>query len=56
MDEKGALYGTTVSCGSSNDGIVWKVSKKGTETVLYNFGAASYRGHFLCRCDYGCEG
>jgi uncharacterized repeat protein (TIGR03803 family) len=36
-DKKGNLYGTANACGSSNLGIVWKVSKKGTETVLHNF-------------------
>jgi uncharacterized repeat protein (TIGR03803 family) len=37
MDSLGNLYGTAVACGSSNMGIVWKVSKKGTEKVLHNF-------------------
>jgi uncharacterized repeat protein (TIGR03803 family) len=37
MDKAGNLYGTTYACGSSGDGTVWKVSKKGTETILHNF-------------------
>ena len=37
MDKDGNLYGTTEGCGFSNVGTVWKVSKAGSETVLYNF-------------------
>jgi uncharacterized repeat protein (TIGR03803 family) len=37
MDKVGNLYGTTQSCGSSNYGTVWKVSKKGRETILHHF-------------------
>jgi uncharacterized repeat protein (TIGR03803 family) len=37
MDENGNLYGTTIFCGSSDEGIVWKLSKKGKETVLHSF-------------------
>jgi uncharacterized repeat protein (TIGR03803 family) len=37
MDEKGNLYGTTLLCGSANEGIVWKLNKTGKETVLYSF-------------------
>jgi uncharacterized repeat protein (TIGR03803 family) len=36
-DSNGNLYGNTFQCGSSNDGIIWKVSRDGTETVLHNF-------------------
>jgi uncharacterized repeat protein (TIGR03803 family) len=37
MDSKGNFYGTTDSCGANGYyGTVWKVSKKGTETILYN--------------------
>ena len=40
MDASGALYGTTQECGSSGDGIVWKVAN-GKETLLHNFSGAS---------------
>ena len=50
MDASGALYGTTQECGSSGDGIVWKVSN-GKDTVLHNFtgsdGASPYAGVIL---------
>jgi len=46
MDTKGNLYGTASGCGSSNDGIVWQVSKKGTETVLHNFVGGSSDGAY----------
>jgi uncharacterized repeat protein (TIGR03803 family) len=36
-DKYGNLYGTTFQCGSSGFGTVWKVDKKGVETVLHNF-------------------
>jgi len=42
MSAKGDIYGTTPLCGSSGDGIVWKLSKKRVETVLHSFcGGAS---------------
>jgi len=44
MDTAGNLYGTANSCGSAQVGIVWKVSKKGKETVLHNFTAGSSDG------------
>jgi uncharacterized repeat protein (TIGR03803 family) len=44
MDPKGNLYGTAEGCGSSSFGIVWKVSKKGTETVLHNFAGGTTDG------------
>ena len=38
MDKEGNLYGTTEQCGGAyNGGIVWKLSPKGTETVLHTF-------------------
>jgi uncharacterized repeat protein (TIGR03803 family) len=37
MDTEGNLYGTATSGGSADDGIVWKVGKKGAETVLHSF-------------------
>jgi uncharacterized repeat protein (TIGR03803 family) len=44
MDKRGNLYGTTSRCGSASDGIVWKVSPKGKETVLHNFAGGSSDG------------
>ena len=44
MDTKGNVYGTTLECGSSGEGIVWKVSQTGTETVLHNFAGGSSDG------------
>lgn len=50
MDAKGNLYGTTSYCGSADLGIVWRVSKDGSEIVLHNFqgessdGAVAYAG------------
>lgn len=37
MDKYGSLYGTTYGCGSNSYGTVFKLSKKGTYTLLYNF-------------------
>jgi len=44
MDTKGNLYGTAEECGSSNLGIVWKLSKKGHETVIHNFAGGKSDG------------
>jgi uncharacterized repeat protein (TIGR03803 family) len=44
MDSLGNLYGTAVACGSSNMGVVWKVSKKGAEKVLHNFAGGTADG------------
>jgi uncharacterized repeat protein (TIGR03803 family) len=46
MDAKGNLYGTTYKCGSASEGMVWKVSKKGAETVLHNFAGGSSDGAY----------
>jgi uncharacterized repeat protein (TIGR03803 family) len=43
-DKDGNLYGTADDGGSSNAGIVWKVSKKGKETVLHTFAGGSSDG------------
>jgi uncharacterized repeat protein (TIGR03803 family) len=37
MDKAGNLYGTTTLGGVSDAGTVFKVTRKGTETVLYSF-------------------
>jgi uncharacterized repeat protein (TIGR03803 family) len=44
MDKNGNLYGTTEEGGSSELGIIWKVSKDGTETVLHSFAGGSSDG------------
>ncbi len=36
-DSSGNLYGTTPFGGAANDGVVFKLSSGGTETVLYSF-------------------
>jgi uncharacterized repeat protein (TIGR03803 family) len=48
-DTKGNLYGTASAGGDSNLGVVFKLNKKGKETVLYSFmggadGASPYSG------------
>lgn len=37
MDEAGNLYGTTPACGASAQGTVFKLTRKGKETLLHNF-------------------
>jgi len=44
MDKRGNLYGTANACGPSHVGIVWKVSKKGKETILHSFAAGQSDG------------
>jgi uncharacterized repeat protein (TIGR03803 family) len=46
MDARGNLFGTAELCGSSDQGIVWKVSTKGAETVLHNFTGGSLDGAY----------
>ena len=43
-DKAGNIYGTTSACGSSGNGNVWKVSKKGKETILHNFAGGTSDG------------
>jgi uncharacterized repeat protein (TIGR03803 family) len=43
-DNDGNLYGTTNGCGSIGNGTIWKVSKKGKETILHNFAGGSSDG------------
>ncbi len=40
-DAAGNLYGTTGSGGSSGFGVIFKLNKKGTETVLHSFTGGS---------------
>jgi uncharacterized repeat protein (TIGR03803 family) len=44
MDGVGNLYGTTHSCGSKGYGTIWKVSKKGKETILHSFAGSPSDG------------
>jgi len=44
MDAKGNLYGTAESCGASGYGTVWKLTKKGTETLLHSFAGGTSDG------------
>jgi uncharacterized repeat protein (TIGR03803 family) len=44
MDSGGNLYGTTNSCGDSHVGTAWKVSQKGSVTVLHTFTGGSSDG------------
>ena len=37
VDGDGNLYGTTLSGGTNNEGVIFKVSPGGAETVLHNF-------------------
>jgi uncharacterized repeat protein (TIGR03803 family) len=37
MDRKGNLYGVTNGGGTSRQGVVYKLNKRGTETVLHSF-------------------
>jgi len=50
QDEAGNLYGTTYYCGSNGEGVIWKVSKKGKETILHSFSFSSSDG---CRPSAG---
>jgi uncharacterized repeat protein (TIGR03803 family) len=42
LDETGNFYGTTVAGGAYNGGVVFKLTPKGNETVLYSFCAQGY--------------
>ena len=44
MDKLGNLYGTTTEGGAYGEGIVFKITPSGTETVLYGFGSQSGDG------------
>jgi uncharacterized repeat protein (TIGR03803 family) len=46
MDKAGTLYGVAGGCGSSQFGTVWKLSKKGTETILHNFAGGTTDGAY----------
>jgi len=40
MDKSGDLYGTTILCGASNKGTVFKLTPNGKETLLHSFGGS----------------
>lgn len=46
VEYKGDLYGTTVHCGASGFGIIFKVTKKGKETVLHTFAGGASDGEY----------
>jgi uncharacterized repeat protein (TIGR03803 family) len=43
-DSSGNFYGTTFGYTCSSDGTIWKVSKKGNETILHNFAGGTSDG------------
>lgn len=43
-DSAGNLYGTTAYGGTNDEGVVFKISAAGTETVLYSFGRTGTDG------------
>ncbi len=45
-DKAGNLYGTTSQGGTSNDGIVFKISPSGKETVLHTFTGSTTDGKY----------
>ena len=45
-DGSGNLYGTTAAGGASNDGVVFKLTPGGTETVLHSFTGSDGAGPF----------
>jgi uncharacterized repeat protein (TIGR03803 family) len=44
MDENNSIYGTTELCGSVGNGVIWKLTRSGAETVLHNFAGGSSDG------------
>ncbi len=44
QDESGNLYGTTSDCGPHNLGTIWKLNKKGNETLLHKFAGGGKDG------------
>jgi uncharacterized repeat protein (TIGR03803 family) len=45
-DKAGNLYGTTSQGGSSNDGVVFKISPRGKETILHTFTGSTTDGKY----------
>jgi uncharacterized repeat protein (TIGR03803 family) len=59
MDAKGVLYGNTYNGGATNQGVVYKLTKSGTSTLLWSFAGGATDGclpygtpwyHRLVRC------
>jgi len=46
LDRAGNLYGTTGQGGTYNDGVVYKIDKTGTETILHTFTGAADDGKY----------
>jgi uncharacterized repeat protein (TIGR03803 family) len=46
LDNAGNLYGTTGQGGIFNDGVVYKIDKTGTETILHTFTGATDDGKY----------
>jgi len=46
MDKEGNFYGITSSCGTSQYGTVWKVTKSGKETLLHSFAGGASDGQY----------
>ena len=45
LDTHGDLYGMA-ECGANNAGVIWRVSGKGTETIVHNFAGGSSDGKY----------
>jgi uncharacterized repeat protein (TIGR03803 family) len=45
-DKAGNLYGTTSQGGSSNDGVLFKISPRGKETILHTFTGSTKDGRY----------
>jgi len=41
LDSAGNLYGTAAACGSTGNGVVYKLNRAGQQTVLYSFAGGS---------------
>jgi len=46
LEYGGDLYGTTTYCGAYNEGTIFKLTKKGKETVLHSFAGGSSDGAY----------
>ena len=44
IDDRGSLYGTTTNGGSADDGTIFKISRRGQESVLHVFTGTSGDG------------